>query len=272
MHGSAPWKTEETIVGLPRLLVLSVFSRFGGCHLHLSDLVAVTFTFPDLWLSPFFTSAWTPTRPAFTGSRPIRSISRSLSSRFFCPTRIEKHRFSEGAGHCHARAELAPARGLGDKPAFQLFAGTSACSAGTAWLQQRRNKERDGDSHGHQRNGHADPERAGIVGEDKPVRTCFHGRAAHHPVDSDYLGFTAVDCKLPAGIEDVAKDYQASVLEPRCQLQVLRLDSIERYQVTRSTMSTLQEPTKLAGMIRLDPGHFPKIVVTSSWLARSPWI
>jgi len=53
---------------------------------------------------------------------------------------------------------------------------------------------------------------------------------------------------------------------------VLRLDSIERYQVTRSTMSTLQESTKLAGMIRLDPGHFPKIVVTSSWLARSPWI
>ena len=33
MHGSAPWKTEETIVGLPRLLVLSAFSRFGGCHL-----------------------------------------------------------------------------------------------------------------------------------------------------------------------------------------------------------------------------------------------
>ncbi len=33
MQGSAPWKTEETIVGLPRLLVLSVFSRFGGCHL-----------------------------------------------------------------------------------------------------------------------------------------------------------------------------------------------------------------------------------------------
>ncbi len=33
MHGSAPWKSEETIVGLPRLLVLSVFSRFGGCHL-----------------------------------------------------------------------------------------------------------------------------------------------------------------------------------------------------------------------------------------------
>src|SRR5271157_2502228 len=26
MHGSAPWKTEETIVGLPSLL------RFGGCH------------------------------------------------------------------------------------------------------------------------------------------------------------------------------------------------------------------------------------------------
>ena len=33
MHGSAPWKTEETIVGMPRLLVLSAFSRFGGCHL-----------------------------------------------------------------------------------------------------------------------------------------------------------------------------------------------------------------------------------------------
>src|SRR5208337_3542451 len=33
MHGWAPWKTEETIVGLPRLLVLSVLSRFGGCHL-----------------------------------------------------------------------------------------------------------------------------------------------------------------------------------------------------------------------------------------------
>ena len=43
MHGSAPWKTEETIVGLPRLLVLSAFSRFGGCHLSRSDLVAVTF-------------------------------------------------------------------------------------------------------------------------------------------------------------------------------------------------------------------------------------
>src|SRR5271157_4970214 len=44
MHGSAPWKTEETIVGLPDLLVLSVFSRFGGCHL--------TFP-PPWWLSPF---------------------------------------------------------------------------------------------------------------------------------------------------------------------------------------------------------------------------
>src|SRR5208337_323200 len=33
MHDSAPWKTEETIVGLPSLLILSVFSRFGGCHL-----------------------------------------------------------------------------------------------------------------------------------------------------------------------------------------------------------------------------------------------
>ena len=28
-----PWKTEESIVGLPPLLVLSAFSRFGGCHL-----------------------------------------------------------------------------------------------------------------------------------------------------------------------------------------------------------------------------------------------
>ena len=33
VHGSAPWKTQETIVGLPRLLVLPVFSRFGGRHL-----------------------------------------------------------------------------------------------------------------------------------------------------------------------------------------------------------------------------------------------
>jgi hypothetical protein len=33
MHDSASWKTEETIVGLPPLLVLSAFSRFGGCHL-----------------------------------------------------------------------------------------------------------------------------------------------------------------------------------------------------------------------------------------------
>src|SRR5271157_5629638 len=33
MRGSALWKTEETIVGLPRLLVLPVFSRFGGRHL-----------------------------------------------------------------------------------------------------------------------------------------------------------------------------------------------------------------------------------------------
>src|SRR5271166_4188987 len=38
MHGSAPWKTEETIVGLPRLLVLSLFSRSDS-----PDLVAVTF-------------------------------------------------------------------------------------------------------------------------------------------------------------------------------------------------------------------------------------
>jgi len=36
MHGSAPWKTEETIVGWPRLLVLSVLSRSDS-----PDLVAV---------------------------------------------------------------------------------------------------------------------------------------------------------------------------------------------------------------------------------------
>ncbi len=41
MHGSAPWKTEETIVGLPRLLVLSVFSSSDS-----PDLVAVTFHLP----------------------------------------------------------------------------------------------------------------------------------------------------------------------------------------------------------------------------------
>ena len=46
MHGSAPWKTEETIVGLPRLLVRSVFSRSDS-----PDLVAVTFHL--WWLSPF---------------------------------------------------------------------------------------------------------------------------------------------------------------------------------------------------------------------------
>ena len=38
MHGSAPWKTEETIVGLSRLLVLSAVSRSDS-----PDLVAVTF-------------------------------------------------------------------------------------------------------------------------------------------------------------------------------------------------------------------------------------
>jgi len=43
MHGSAPWKTEETIVGLPRLLVLSVFSRSDS-----PNLVAVTFDLPPL--------------------------------------------------------------------------------------------------------------------------------------------------------------------------------------------------------------------------------
>src|SRR5208283_4577319 len=42
MHGSAPWKTEETIVGLPRLLVLSVFFRSDS-----PDLVAVTFHLPS---------------------------------------------------------------------------------------------------------------------------------------------------------------------------------------------------------------------------------
>src|SRR5208337_5186222 len=33
MHDSAPWKAEETVVGLPHLPVLSGFSRFRGCHL-----------------------------------------------------------------------------------------------------------------------------------------------------------------------------------------------------------------------------------------------
>src|SRR5271166_594453 len=52
MHGSAPWKTEGTIVGLARLLVLSVFFRFGDCHLsYLSDLVTVTFHTFDCHLS-----------------------------------------------------------------------------------------------------------------------------------------------------------------------------------------------------------------------------
>src|SRR5271157_4985740 len=32
MHDSAPWKAEETIIGLSQLPVLSGFSRFGGCH------------------------------------------------------------------------------------------------------------------------------------------------------------------------------------------------------------------------------------------------
>jgi len=39
MNDSAPWKTEETIVGLPRLLVLSVFP----------DLILQIW-----WLSPFW--------------------------------------------------------------------------------------------------------------------------------------------------------------------------------------------------------------------------
>jgi len=41
MHGSAPWKTEKTIVGLSSLLVLSAFSRSDS-----PDLVAVTFHLP----------------------------------------------------------------------------------------------------------------------------------------------------------------------------------------------------------------------------------
>ena len=48
MHGSAPWKTEETIVGLTRLLVLSLFSRSDS-----PDLVAVTFHLPVSTASPF---------------------------------------------------------------------------------------------------------------------------------------------------------------------------------------------------------------------------
>ncbi len=44
MYDSAPWKTEETIVGLPRLLVLFVFSRSDSPDS--SDLVAVTFHLP----------------------------------------------------------------------------------------------------------------------------------------------------------------------------------------------------------------------------------
>src|SRR5208337_702116 len=37
MDDSAPWKTEETIVGLSQLPVLSGVSRFGGCHLFSTD-------------------------------------------------------------------------------------------------------------------------------------------------------------------------------------------------------------------------------------------
>src|SRR5271157_335111 len=33
MDDSAPWKTEETIIGLSQLPVLSIFFRFGGCHI-----------------------------------------------------------------------------------------------------------------------------------------------------------------------------------------------------------------------------------------------
>src|SRR5271166_6621417 len=55
MHGSAPWKTEETIVGLPRLLVLSVFSRSDS-----PDLVAVTFHL--LVAVTFHLSGWSTIR------------------------------------------------------------------------------------------------------------------------------------------------------------------------------------------------------------------
>jgi|SRR5271157_5528364 len=34
MDDSAPWKTEETIIGLSQLPVLSGVSRFGGCHVY----------------------------------------------------------------------------------------------------------------------------------------------------------------------------------------------------------------------------------------------
>src|SRR5208337_1970859 len=50
---SAPWKAEETIIDLSQLPVLSGFSRFGGCHLHLPRFggchlhLPVTFTSPD---------------------------------------------------------------------------------------------------------------------------------------------------------------------------------------------------------------------------------
>ena len=50
MHGLAPWKTEETIVGLPRLLVLSVFSRFGGRHISPFDPSELDMVSPELML------------------------------------------------------------------------------------------------------------------------------------------------------------------------------------------------------------------------------
>jgi hypothetical protein len=86
MHGSAPLKTEETIVGLPRLLVLSAFSRSDS-----PDLVAVTFhlapfTFPDLVAVTFHllvavTFHLSPSQKSLVGSNPIPSACRPPSSR-----------------------------------------------------------------------------------------------------------------------------------------------------------------------------------------------
>ena len=88
------WKTEETIVGLPHLLVLSAFSRSDS-----PDLVAVTFHLPchlspsDLilqiwWLSPFtfpvtfhLPCHLSPSQKSLVGSNPIPSACRPPSSR-----------------------------------------------------------------------------------------------------------------------------------------------------------------------------------------------
>src|SRR5208337_1073512 len=83
MHGSAPWKTEEIIVGLPRLLVLSVFSRFGGCHLSPSKAVP-SIALLATGLSPSFDQPLNAVRnsPGFTnlGVR-VHSSSKALSER-----------------------------------------------------------------------------------------------------------------------------------------------------------------------------------------------